>query len=37
MLKKKLGKLGVGALALGVLIPSTSAFAEEPKHFLLMV
>ncbi|PEI84517.1 hypothetical protein [Bacillus toyonensis] len=30
MLKKKLGKLGVGALALGVLIPSTSAFAEEP-------
>ncbi|MGF9816397.1 hypothetical protein [Bacillus toyonensis] len=30
MLKKKLGKLGVGALALGVLIPSTTAFAEEP-------
>ncbi|MEC5240652.1 hypothetical protein P9C03_25425 [Bacillus mycoides] len=30
MLKKKLGKLGVGALALGVMIPSTAAFAEEP-------
>ncbi|EJP82102.1 hypothetical protein E8M24_30825 [Bacillus thuringiensis] len=29
MLKKKLGKLGVGALALGVMIPSTAAFAEE--------
>lgn len=30
MLKKKLGRLGVGTLALGALIPSTSAFAEEP-------
>ncbi|MCA1047709.1 hypothetical protein [Bacillus toyonensis] len=29
MLKKKLGKLGVGALAFGVMIPSTAAFAEE--------
>ncbi|PEK39213.1 hypothetical protein COM24_29995 [Bacillus toyonensis] len=29
MLKKKLRKLGVGALALGVMIPSTAAFAEE--------
>ncbi len=29
MLKKKLGTLGAGALALGVMIPSTAAFAEE--------
>ncbi|HDR6289219.1 TPA: hypothetical protein QCU33_005345 [Bacillus cereus] len=29
MLKKILGKLGASAIALGVMIPSTSAFAEE--------
>ncbi|KAA0781283.1 hypothetical protein [Bacillus sp. BPN334] len=29
MFKKNLGKLGVSAMALGVMIPSTAAFAEE--------
>ena len=29
MFKKNLGKLGVSAIALGVMIPSTAAFAEE--------
>ncbi|PGM87084.1 hypothetical protein [Bacillus cereus] len=29
MLKKKLGKLGASAIALGVMLPSTAVFAEE--------
>lgn len=29
MFKKNLGKLGLSAMALGVMIPSTAAFAEE--------